>query len=197
MSGHHGLGTVGQHQQRGQTVEAAREIAQHVEGGVVRPLHVVEDEHRRAGRAELGDGGVEHRLRTTAERPFEGAARARHGLLQRAEGTGREQVVADPDQHPHVAGELRHEPADEAGLADPGLAGHERGPAVPGPRPVQRGAQHAQVVAALEETGRHTRSMARSGRSAQGCSHYGCRPRTAVSSSGVVTGRSQTKPRQT
>ena len=124
----------GQHDDGGQVGDAAPEQAQEVQRGVVGPVHVLDDQHRRPARtAQLGEHRLEHGVPVGArrDRRRQRPGRAPRRVLQRAERTRRDQVVAGAAQHPGARGQRRDRGADQAGLADPGLAGHQRHAAPP------------------------------------------------------------------
>ena len=112
---------VGEHQQRRQLARAAGEEAQHVERGVVGPVHVLDDSTV-AGPRQLA------RCTASARRPVSPgpaprpAGRRAAGVVQRAERARGEQVVAGAREHPHRPGDPAGERPHHAGLADARLA---------------------------------------------------------------------------
>jgi hypothetical protein len=117
---------VGQQQHAGQGRDPPGQVADHVQGGVVGPVHVLDDHHRRPAGQLLVDG-PEHGVPTghRLHRPGQGAPGAPGHVPERAQGARRDQVVAGPDEHPGVGRRLPRERPDQARLADPGLAGDE------------------------------------------------------------------------
>ena len=136
MGRRHLVVAVGQHQERGQVGEPAADVAEHVQRGVVRPVQVFDDEHRRPPRGELGNGGGGHRIglpvAAAGERCGQRPGGAGRRLAQGPECARAQQVVAGPGEHAHTVVERRPQGADHAGLPDPGLAGEDRGAAVAG-----------------------------------------------------------------
>jgi hypothetical protein len=148
------LVTEGQHQQRGQVDEPARDVVQHVQGRIVGPVQVLDDENGRAPRGELGDRGPRHRVGLTArECRRERAVCALGGLAQGAERSRAQQVVAGSDEHAHAVVQLGAQNPHDARLADPGLAGDERGAAPPGGGRADRRAQDRQDRPPLAQVG--------------------------------------------
>jgi hypothetical protein len=94
--GHHDQGT-----QRG---NPPGQVAEHVQGGVVGPVHVLDDHYGESWPGELGDCRVEYLLADTiGQRLVQRATRAGRGVAQRAERPRGQQVVAHAAQHPRVA----------------------------------------------------------------------------------------------
>ncbi len=118
----------GDDQQHRQVAQPAPQEAEQVEGRVVGPLHVLDDQHGQAvGVAEPAAG----RRRTPSSRGSAGADRVEQGaadlagdVVQRRERSRREQAVAGAPGPGGVA-ELVLELLDEGGLADAGLAGDQ------------------------------------------------------------------------
>jgi hypothetical protein len=117
---------VGQQQHAGQGRDPPGQVADHVKGGVVGPVDVLDDHHRRPA-GQLPVDGAEHGVASghRLHRPGQGAAGPTGHVPERAEGARCDQVVAGADEHPGVGRRLPCERPDEAGLADPGLARDE------------------------------------------------------------------------
>ena len=150
------VGPVGQEQQRGQVVDPAADVPQEVEGGAVGPVHVLDGQHGRPVRGgQLLEDGREHlpevvRGEGVGERP----AHVPDRVAQRAERTGRQQVVAGTGEHPPGPQGAR-EPAHEARLADTGLAGDEHDRSRSSGGALERSGEQAQLVVAFEQARRH------------------------------------------
>ena len=83
-------------QQHGPVAEPAAEKPQQVDGRLVRPVHVLDDDHIQPGRlADLAQQGSEKKLagRTGAAQPGQLAVQLACEVEQRAEWLGREQSV--------------------------------------------------------------------------------------------------------
>ena len=149
----HRVVAVGEQQHAGQLRHPPGEVADDVEGGVVGPVDVLDDQHRGLG-GELPVDGAEDRV---ALRGLHGgvqrAVAAAHHVAERAERAGGHQVVADADEHPD-AGPLGERP-HQAGLADPGLAGDQHDRAVAPAGLAQALLQQAELGVALEQAPGH------------------------------------------
>ena len=147
---------VGQQEQARQPGQPAGEHAQHVEGRVVRPVHVL---HEQDGGFAAGRQDVEQpdeqlvAVRGGGQCPAGLPAEAAADVAERAEGARGEQVVAGSGEHPRLRGEPRQERLHQARLADPGLPEdqHRRTPGVAGAR--VRGSQEGQLGVALDQGG--------------------------------------------
>jgi hypothetical protein len=130
---------VGEHQHAGQGRDSPGQVAEHVQGGVVGPVDVLDD-HRRRPAGQLLVHGPEHRV--PAGDLVDGLGQGPVGVVghvpERAQGPRRHQVVAGAHQHPDRPGRLLGERPDQAGLADPGLTGDEHGRASTLPGPPER-----------------------------------------------------------
>ena len=150
---------VGQQQHAGQRRDAPGEVAEHVQGGVVGPVHVLDDHHRRPAGQLLVDG-AEHRVPPGARlhRPGQGSAGAAGHVPERPERPRRDQVVAGAHEHPGVCRRLPRERPDEARLADPGLTGdeHDRASTLHGPP--ERLPQPTKLGVPLQKVRRHRAS---------------------------------------
>ena len=142
---------------RGRSARAARAgrraggatWAQHVERGVVGPVQVLDDQDGRPPRGELGDGRAGHGVRLVGRERRGQRARASGpaggpGTASRSGPSAR--GLSRSSQAPASTRTPWSRPAaqrpDDAGLADPRLAGDERGGAPPGgrrPRPRRAG----------------------------------------------------------
>jgi hypothetical protein len=122
---------ISEHQHRGQVVDSATHVAQHVKRRSVRPVSVLDDEHRgarRRGQLVRHRGEDEVRVRPGQRLGQRTVGRSR-GIAERSERTWRRQVLAGAGQNLHVSAVGSQECPDQAGLADTGLPEHEhRGP---------------------------------------------------------------------
>jgi hypothetical protein len=117
---------------RGELVQPAYEVAQEIQGGVVGPVHVLDDQHGRPG--ELGQDRVERQLRVIRrERLLERPRSTAERVPQRLQGWWRQEVVAGADQDPDLGPDRARQLPDQTGLADTGLAGHQDGGTLPVP----------------------------------------------------------------
>ncbi|CAA9565886.1 MAG: hypothetical protein AVDCRST_MAG49-3046 [uncultured Thermomicrobiales bacterium] len=120
---------VGDDQQRADPAQPPAEEAEQVERGLVGPVGVLDHRQRRGQPgAELGQGRPEDPVarRVLGQQPVEPGAGRRRDVAQRPERRRRREGVARPHQHPRPPPRRLAEAADERGLADPGLPGHER-----------------------------------------------------------------------
>ena len=129
----------GQHDDGGQVGDAAPEQAHEVQRGVVGPMHVLDDQHRGPARtAQLGEHRLEHGVPVGAcrDRRRQRPGRAPRRVLQRAERTRRDQVVAGAAQHPGACGQRRERGADQGASCRclPRRTPAPRRPARPRPR---------------------------------------------------------------
>ena len=161
------VGAVGGDDQDRQLLQRARQRRQELERGLVRPLQVVEDDHRRRRLAEVGEGAAD---RLEDRRPFAvGGGLAELGEQQREVGEERaalgervgvrpqlraqrldDRAVGDrgpvgrgsPEGPVEAGGDL----GGEGALADPRLAGQQDDRAVALPGPLGRLVQLGELV---------------------------------------------------
>jgi hypothetical protein len=116
-------------------------------------VHVLDDDDRLAGRTELGDQRVEHRLDGFARRRGVAQPSADGGadVGERAQRTRRPQPVARARQDTRAVHEAVAELADEVALADPRVAGDEDEAPFAACGGRERLLERRQRVAALEE----------------------------------------------
>ena len=148
---------IGGDDQRRRRVHLAREESQDVEGRLVGPVQVLEDEHgRRAARELAQQGGRDLvRVRPTRGHACQLAAGVLGDVEQRTQGARREQRVARPPQDPRRLPVAVREAAHERRLPGAGLAGHEHH--APARRPadrVQRRLERGELTRALQEVAR-------------------------------------------
>jgi hypothetical protein len=154
------LVAVGQHQHARQPRDAPGEVAEHVQGGVVGPVDVLDDQYRRPAGQLLVHGG-EDRLPPGPR--LHGLGQGQRGVLrsghvpERSQRPRRDQVVARAHQHPGLGRRLPREPPDQHRLADPGLTGdeHDRASTLPGPP--EHLPQPAKLGVPLQQARRHRR----------------------------------------
>jgi hypothetical protein len=149
---------VGQHQHAGQVGDPPGEVADHVEGGVVGPVHVLDDHHRRPV-GELLVGGTEDRVplrRDVHDRVQRSVGDACH-VSERPERARRHQVVAHPDQHASAIPCLLGERPDQTRLADSGLAVHQHDRTKTPTSLAQHRPQLAELGVTLEQPPLHDR----------------------------------------
>jgi hypothetical protein len=119
--------------------QAAGDVAEQVQRGLVSEVQVLQDQHGQAPvlpvlaqhREQRGEACLARHALAAGD-PDRAAPLVGH-VLERAEGRGRERPVAGRPRETGV-GETVHEGLDEAGLADAGLAGHQHQPTVVVPR---------------------------------------------------------------
>lgn len=142
-----------EHEDRPQPVESAGQEAEHVEGGVVRPLQILHDKHRRPGPGQLLDRRGEDRIAraTVEERSLEHTTGSRRGITQRPQRPRDEQVVAGPAQDADVAVDGGEEGADDARLPDAFLSRQQHRRPAPGRRVGERRAEHVDRALPLEQ----------------------------------------------
>jgi hypothetical protein len=132
--------TEGEHDQRSEALDPTPHERQHVEGGTVRPMDVLDDPHRPPHPCKLCPDGLEQ---LGASARTQRLPERRRGLnrevVHRAERPRHEEVVAPAPDDPHMARSALRERSYKRGLADPGLAGDEHDRAG---RPSRREAQH-------------------------------------------------------
>ena len=137
-------------QERRKLGDPPGDVAQHVQGRVVRPVHVVDDQYRGSrpqlrhrGSGDVG-GGVGQRCR---QRPRTTAGR----LQERRQRSHRQQVVASSGEHPHRGRQLGQERPDQARLADPGFPAEHDDRAASDHGLLRRRAQDGQVGSTLPQ----------------------------------------------
>ena len=116
---------VGEDHGGGQRVEPPADVAQRVEGRVVRPVQVLHDEHRRsvAWLQLLAERLVDRLLvRVARERVGQRPGVLGGGVAQRTERPRREQVVARAHEYVGPVADRVEEFAHDTGLADAGLS---------------------------------------------------------------------------
>jgi hypothetical protein len=152
------IGAAGQDQQDTAALEPAAEELHQIERRLVGPVDVLDDQQRRlAPLAELvQQAGKQRRARRFAfELGQELAPQLARDVIERAERRRREQGIAMALENAQ-AGRLRpHEPFDEGGLADAGLAAHQGDAAFAGARTVQGCRQHLHGLVAFEQLHGH------------------------------------------
>jgi hypothetical protein len=144
---------VGQGEHGGQVADAPADVADDVQGGVVGPVEVLdEDDGGGQGIGELGEQGVEDFTDVLGgDRLGQGAAGAAGDVVQRAQGAAGEEVVAPADERPCVRARVGRPCLHQGRLADPRLAGHQhhRPATLAGGR--HRSAQRRQLTNPLEQ----------------------------------------------
>jgi hypothetical protein len=147
---------VGADQQAGQGGHPPAQVADDLEGGVVGPVEVLDEHHRRAG-GQLAVDGVEDGVAPgpAVDGRGQGPAGLAGHVPERPEGARGGEVVADAGQHPGPRPGRGRERPDQAGLADAGLARdqHHRPTAPAGP--VQRLPQPAELGVPFQQAPRH------------------------------------------
>jgi hypothetical protein len=163
---------VGQHQERGHLADAAAEELDQVERGRVRPVQILEhDDDGRAAAQLLEDRGEDRPRRRGA---VEMVAQLRTGLLgDVVHGPERPRGVQGIARAPQRAGQRGAGPhaapvVDERGLADAGLAVHQRDAPLAGRGLAERGGERLQGRLPLQQrqgarVGRHDPEPIRSG----------------------------------
>ena len=146
------LVAVGEHQHRGQVGDPPREVAQHVERGVVGPVQVFDDDRGDPRPGQLRHHRGEH-VAAGAQRGLERASAPRRRVPEGAERARGEEVVTSADEAARAPGHVFGERADQARLPDPRLAAdqHHR-TAGPASRPHRR-CQRIPFVGALQKRG--------------------------------------------
>jgi hypothetical protein len=144
---------VGDNQQRPGALHPPPQEHQQVQGGLVGPVGVLDHDHLAPRRLcelvqERGEDGLPRPPR--GEQLGEPAARLPGDVVQRPQGTGREQRVTGPQQGPDVRRLPLGEPLDHRRLADAGLA-RQQDDAAARRRRGQHAAQLLQQRSALEQ----------------------------------------------
>jgi hypothetical protein len=133
-------------------LDAARRIAEHVEGGVVGPVDVLDDEDGRTFLGEL----VEHRGKDAIDGSLPGqrggqrTVAARGRVVQGPERARRHEVVACRHEDPRLAADALDQGAYQARLADPRLAGDQRRRTAPLPTLGHRADEDLELRISLE-----------------------------------------------
>ena len=144
--------TAGEHDERMHAVQPPGELAQRVEGGVVGPVHVLDQQERRLLAREAGQQRLQQVVAgAVGERGPQRRWAVPGDVAQGAEGPRGEQVVAAAAQHDPVGRQIGRERAHQCGLPDPGLAGDERDRARTGPDPPRRPAQDVELRGAFHQ----------------------------------------------
>ena len=118
----------GEHEQQRQRADPAREQRDNVERRLVRPVHVLEREHRGARRQrQLVEQEPVDLVRRCSGREciFEGRRQRADEIVDRAERPRDREVVAAPDERPRARLEPGDELRQERRLADSRLSGHD------------------------------------------------------------------------
>ena len=116
----------GDHETR-RRVDSPAEHAQRVQGRLVRPVQVFQDEHETARELRQDGTGDHARIARVGDRAGKTAARLPGDIDERSERCGRREVLARPTQDAEPWS--RAERAHEGRLADAGLAADEHEPA--------------------------------------------------------------------
>ena len=152
MPRRHVVRTAGEHDERVHAVQPPGELAQRVEGGVVGPVHVLDQQERRLLAREAGQQRLQQVVAgAVGERGPQRRWAVPGDVAQGAEGPRGEQVVAAAAQHDPVGRQIGRERAHQCGLPDPGLAGDERDRARTGPDPPRRPAQDVELRGAFHQ----------------------------------------------
>ena len=125
---------IGQHQHGRQAGDPPHQEPQHVQGRLVGPVDVLDDEDGRLLRpVELGPQGVAHPTPVAGlERGRQRAADAARQVPERPQHSRRGQIVAVADEQARLGRQHGPHGVDQARLADPGLADDEHDRAVSG-----------------------------------------------------------------
>jgi hypothetical protein len=142
---------VGGDQEQRRLSELAPEQANHVEGGLVGPVDVLDDRDRRRTLPCHPEQRGRNLGRPLLDRGLQVAAARLGDVEERPQRPGREQRVAAAPEHRRRCSGLVAERADCGRLADAGLADHEDQPAVPLARLFQGVAQRVERRLALEQ----------------------------------------------
>ena len=138
--------------QRARLRDAAQHEPQQVDGALIGPLQIVENEHRRRG-AQIVVDGVEDVVGRVAfgQHRLGGGRKPVREVVDRTERSRGRQRVARTPQHALVFHPPVDERLDERRLARPGLAGHEDHAAAPRPRVVGPGDDLAELMISIGE----------------------------------------------
>jgi hypothetical protein len=148
---------VGDHHHRGRAPDAPAHVPQHVEGGVVGPVDVLDHQDRRAsGVGELGEHRGEHVVPgTLGQELFQPRGVAGERVAQRAERPRGDQVVAPADEDPRAPPDAGGERPHHAALADAGLTAEEHHAAPALRRRGQGRGEQLERTGALEQSLAH------------------------------------------
>jgi hypothetical protein len=152
---------VGGHDQGRHRLHPAGQQPQDVEGRLIRPMHVLEDEHRRGPRPQFVRQRRCHlvRHRPTLHDRLELTPRPFGDTEERPKRTGREERIAGAPEDPRRLAALFAEPPHERCLADPGLAADQQDlPARAALDGLQAIEEHRQLGGALEQDTRRPRA---------------------------------------
>ena len=132
--------------------DASQHEPQEVDGALIGPLQVVEDEHRRRS-AQIVVDGVENVVGLIAfgQHGLGGGCEPVGEVVNRAERSRRRQRVARAPQHALVFDPAVDERLDERRLARPGLPRHENHAAAARPRVVGPGDDLAELMIPIGE----------------------------------------------
>ena len=148
---------IGDHQQCRQLRHPAGQRPQHVQGRLVGPVRVLDhDDRGPLGEGHLGQQRLEQRVPLAGADAERDAGQLPDHVPERAERPGGDQVLAGAAEQPGLAGRPVRELGQQAGLADPGLAGHEHDAARAPPRPFQGGVQSVELSVALQQPHDHS-----------------------------------------
>jgi hypothetical protein len=128
---------VGQHQHSRQLGDPAGQVAQHVQGGLVGPVHVLHHQDGRVpGPVQLGPQRSQHRvpLATLGQHPGQPGADLADQVTERPKSPRRAQIVAVADQQTPLGRQQPPDRPDQARLADARLPGDEHQPTLAGRR---------------------------------------------------------------
>jgi hypothetical protein len=139
---------VGHEQHRGQVLDAASDVAQHVDRRIVGPVDVLHDQHARS--RQLRGDRRQHRLPIPRRQGLGQRVAAAGRIAQRAERARGQQVVARSGQQPDAV-QPAHEGTDQAGLTDSGLAEDQDHASAAGLGLRDRRAQLLQLGTAFEQ----------------------------------------------
>ena len=163
---------IGEHQQRAESLDAAGDEGQRVEAGVVGPVHILDDQHRRRAAVDQLGGTVgelvEQRGEDGLRRPLgqgagqRGSSRAAQ-VVHRTERARGQQVVAGAFQDADTRVESGQERPHDRCLAHAGSAADQRDPTAAGDRRGQCGAQVSEGRLPLQQPHPRTVRRGRSG----------------------------------
>ncbi len=141
-----------QDHERWEVVDPASEHAHDIERRLVRPVHVLEHEHRRARLKHVPDRG-QNLVRTGAalDELCECASGPGGDVCERTERAGREERITRSFEDLVGRPDRLAERPDERRLADAGLPGDDHEPAGTGPRLRQRGHELVQGSLSFEQ----------------------------------------------
>ena len=120
---------VGENEECGQPVDAPDEKAQSVQGRLVRPVHVLDDEYRRMrSDGQLSVEGLVDAVPVTAVRDGSGqlGTHTADEVAERPQRAPSGEIIALADQDPSTPGKPVGQRPDQARLADSGLTEDER-----------------------------------------------------------------------